>query len=78
MIPKTLPIIIELEKVFMINLAAAAGVSSILKTKIIPTDCNDAIIAKDKTTKKMLSKSFTCNPATVAPIGSNETNKNCL
>ena len=36
MIPKTLPIIIELEKVFMINLAAAAGVSSILKTKIIP------------------------------------------
>ena len=62
----------------MINLAAAAGVISMLRTKIIPTDCIDPIIDKDKTTKKILSNSLTLNPATFAPLGSNEINKNCL
>ena len=62
----------------MINLAAAAGVMSMLKPKMIPTDCNDPTIANARTTKKILSNSFTLSPATLAPMGSNETNKNCL
>ena len=69
---------IAAEKVLVVNLAAAAGVISILKTKIIPTDCIDEIIDKDKTTKKILSNSLTFNPEILAPFGSNEINKNCL
>ena len=61
----------------MVNLAAAAGVINILKTKIIPTDCIDEIIHKDKTTRKILSNSLTFNPEILAPFGSNEINKSC-
>ena len=38
---------IELTNVFVTNFAAAAGIINILKTKIIPTVCNDPTIAMD-------------------------------
>ena len=34
------------------------------------------MIAKDKTTKKILFNNSTLNPATLAPVGSKKTNKN--
>ena len=76
--PKILPATIEPTKVFIINFAAAAGVMSILNTKMMPTDCKAPIIAKDKTIKKILSSKLTLNPDTFAPIGSKDINKNCL
>ena len=55
---------IALWKFFIINFAAAAGVISILKTSIIPTDCNAPITAKDNTTKNKLSYSLVFKPVT--------------
>ena len=45
--PKRILIRIELTNVFVTNFAAAAGIINILKTKIIPTVCNDPTIAMD-------------------------------
>ncbi len=50
-IPKSILIRIELTNVFVINFAAAAGIINILKTKIIPTVCNEPTIAIDNKIK---------------------------
>ncbi len=70
MTPKKLLTIIAEKKFFIINFAAAAGVISMLRTSIIPTDCNAPIIAKDKTIKKILSNNLVFKPVTFAPMGS--------
>jgi hypothetical protein len=49
--PKTILTFMEVTKVFVTNFAAAAGIISILSTKIIPTVCNEPTIAIDKRIK---------------------------
>ena len=49
--PKTILTFIEVTKVFDTSFAAAAGIMSILSTKIIPTVCNEPTIAIDKRIK---------------------------